>query len=136
MKILLLAKLSDNNFNCIVQPLIRSKIVDHIYILRDTKCNIDSAKITFIPQFNSRYKGKFRHVAKLFKGLILCKTYKIDLIIGILIYPHGYLARMISFISRVPLLHVTIAGHREFWIYGKIIEKINLFLFKRIFLIT
>lgn len=136
MKILLLAKLSDNSLNCIVQPLIRSQNVDHIYILRDTKSSIDSDKITFVPQFNSRYKGKFRHVVKIFKGLNLCKTYKIDLIIGILIYPHGYLALMISFFSRVPLIHVTIAGHREFWVYGKIIEKINLFLFKRVLAIT
>lgn len=136
MNILLITKLSDNTLNCIIQPLIMAENVDHIYILRDTSPNIMSDKVTFITDFGFRSKGKLRHLSKLSTGFKICKTYKIDLIAGVLIYPHGYIGRVISLFKQLPYIHITIAGRREFLLYGRLVELFNLFVFKKSKIVT
>ena len=56
MNILLIIKLSDNNLNCMIQPLIMADNIDHIYILRDTSANIKSDKVTFITDYTANQK--------------------------------------------------------------------------------
>lgn len=136
MKILLVAKLSDSSLNCILEPLIQLSYVDHVYVLRDTIGNIISKKITYTVDQNLNAKNKFRHLSKLKKGIDICKKQKIDFIIGVLLYPHGYIGRLISFFTGLPYIHVTIAGHREFWVMGKFIERINFLLFRKSHVIT
>ena len=131
MKILLIVKLSDNNLNCLVQPLVMADTVDHVYILRDKSSDIISDKITFITEYRCRSKGKLKHFFKLREGLKICRKYKVDIIAGVLIYPHGYIGRIISFFRRLPYIHITIAGQREFWLFGRLLELINLFVFKK-----
>jgi glycosyltransferase involved in cell wall biosynthesis len=120
MKILLIVKLSENNLNCMIQPLIMADNVDHIYVLRDT----------------SKSKGKLRHLYRLREGFRVCKQHKIDIVVGVLIYPHGYIGRIISSFKRLPYIHITIAGQREFWFFGRLIELFNLFVFKKSKIIT
>lgn len=136
MNILLYTKLSDSTFYCIIQPLVLSKHIDHIYIIRDSDILIKSEKLTIINSSKPNSKNKLRHFKRVYKGLVICKKYKIDLVIGIHLYPHGYIARIISFLTGLPLIHMTIAGHREFWVPGKLIEKLNLFIFRNISAIT
>jgi glycosyltransferase involved in cell wall biosynthesis len=136
MNILLIAKLSDNSLNCILGPLLKLTIVDHIYVLRDTIGSIESEKITYINNQSSILRNKLRHFNKLKKGVEICKRYKIDFIIGVLLYPHGYIGRLISLYTGLPYIHVTIAGHREFWVKGKFIERINFLFFSKSHAIT
>jgi glycosyltransferase involved in cell wall biosynthesis len=136
MNILLIAKLLDNSLNCILEPLSKLTSVDHIYVLRDTVGSMNSGKITYIDNHYFSPGNKLRHLFKLKRGVEICKRYKIDFIIGVLIYPHGYIGRLISLYTRLPYIHITIAGHREFWLNGKIIERINLLLFRKSHLIT
>lgn len=131
MNILLIAKLSDITLNTFIQPLVMTDNVDHIYILRDTSANIISDKITFITDYGCKSKGKLRHLFRLREGFRICKKYKIDIVAGIHIYPHGYIGRIISFFKRLPYIHITIAGHREFWLHGRLIELFNFYVFRK-----
>jgi glycosyltransferase involved in cell wall biosynthesis len=136
MNILLVAKLSDNSLNCILEPLIKLASIERIYVLRDTVGSIKSSKITYFNNQFFSHKNKLRHFIKMKKGIEICKKYEIDFIIGVLIYPHGYIGRLISIYTGIPYIHVTIAGQREFWVMGKYIEKFNLLFFKKSYAIT
>jgi glycosyltransferase involved in cell wall biosynthesis len=131
MNILLIVKLSDNNLNCIIQPLVMADNVNHVYILRDKSAEIISDKVTFITEYNSESKSKLKHFYRLRAGFNICREYKIDIIAGVLIYPHGYIGRIISIFKRLPYIHITIAGQREFWFFGRFVESFNLFVFKK-----
>lgn len=131
MNILLIVKLFDTSLNCLIQPLLMADNVDHIYILRDTSADIVSDKVTFITNYNCKSKGKLRQLYRLREGFRICNKYKIDIVAGVLIYPHGYIGRIISYFKRLPYIHITIAGQREFWLYGRLIELFNLFVFKK-----
>ena len=72
-----------------------------------------------------------RHLYRLREGFRICRKYKIDMVAGVLIYPHGYIGRIISFFKKLPYIHITIAGQREFWVFGRLIELFNLFVFKK-----
>lgn len=136
MKILLIAKLADSSISCILDPLIQSKNIEHVYVLRDTPGSFTSDKITYITHQSFNSKNKSRHFLKLKTALNICKQHGIDFIIGVLIYPHGYIGRLASIITGLPYIHVTIAGHREFWVLGKFMEKFNLLLFRKSHTIT
>ena len=97
----------------------------------DKKADIISDKVTFITDYNCKLKNKLRHLYRLREGFRICKKYNIDLVAGVLIYPHGYIGRIISFFKKLPYMHITIAGECEFLIRGKLIELFNLFMFKK-----
>lgn len=136
MNVLLVAKLSNHTLTeNILSPLLKSSYVNHIYVLRDFPGDIVNDKVTYLcPPKES--KGKFRHVKKVIKGMGYCSKYKIDVIIGVLNTPHGYIGKTISVVMRIPYIHVAIAGHREFWLGGKMMEKINLAVFRKAWMIT
>lgn len=136
MNILLIAKLANFTLNeNILAPLLKSSYVDHVYVLRDYPGDMIHEKVTYLcPEKTVR--GQIRHIRKFFKGISYCSKYKIDAILGVLITPHGYIGRFLSFFTRIPYIHITIAGHREYWIDGKLAEKINIALFKGVDAIT
>ena len=136
LKILLVAKLSDNSLNSILKPIIQMESVSQIYVLRDKPGDFISNKVTFLTNSNPDNGNKLRHLNKVAKGIKICKDYEIDFIVGVLLYPHGYIGRLISIFTHKPYIHVTVAGHREFWLMGKIIEKVNYWFFKNSHLIT
>ena len=55
VKILLVAKLSDNSINSILEPIIKLDRVSHIYVLRDNPGNFVSDKVTFFTNRNPRH---------------------------------------------------------------------------------
>lgn len=104
-------------------------------MLRDFPGDVVNDKVTYLcPQKES--KSKFRHVKKVIKGIGYCSKYKIDVIVGVLNTPHGYIGRAISTITHIPYIHVSIAGHREFWLSGKMMERINLAIFRKAWMVT
>jgi glycosyltransferase involved in cell wall biosynthesis len=105
--------------------------VKHIYILRDKNTDIISDKVTFITEYSRKSKGKLNHLYRLRAGFKTCREYKIDIVAGVLIYPHGYIGKIISVFNRLPYIHITIAGQREFWFLGRLVESFNLFVFKK-----
>lgn len=129
MNILLICKLSNSKLTGKLVPMLKSTYVDKIYILRDSPGTLFDSKVVYISGTNTRL-GKFRHFKKIFKGINLCKKVHIGAIIGILNTPHGYIGRIISMITHIPYIHMTIAGDREFWINGKVVERFNIFMFK------
>lgn len=136
MNILLIVKLANHTLTeNILTPLLKSSHIDHIYVLRDYPGDMIHEKVTYLPPLKLT-KGKVRHIEKIVNGISYCSRYKIDVILGVLITPHGYIGRTLSYITRRPYIHITIAGHREYWVDGKIMEKINLALFKRANTIT
>lgn len=136
MNILIITKLSDIMLDTFLKPLINSKKVNKLFVIRDSKSSISYKNVIFITTFPLYKLKKLRHLGKILKGVHICKNQKIDLIIGILIYPHGYIASLISKIVNISFIHISIAGHREFWLFGSCVEKLNTFLFKKALFIT
>lgn len=129
MNILYVARLSDSKLKEKLTPLLGSSLVDHIYVLRDFPgINFDS-RVTYLSPEKCTI-NIFRHISKVFKGVKYCRKRKIDVIFGVLNTPHGYIGRTIGFLTRLPYIHLTIAGHREFWLDGKITERVNCLLFR------
>lgn len=130
MNILLIAKLANHTLNeNILAPLLKSSHVDHIYVLRDFPGDMMNERITYLCP-RKQGGGKVRHIKKLFNAMFYCSKHKIDVILGVLVTPHGYIGKALGLFTRIPYIHVTIAGHREYWVDGKIVEKINIALFK------
>lgn len=131
MNILLIAKLADHTLNeNIITPLSMSSSIDHIYVVRDFPSSVQHKKVTYLCPPKAA-KGQIRHVWKFFNAISYCSKYNIDAILGVLITPHGYIGRVLSFLTRRPYIHITIAGHREYWADGKWVEKLNIALFKK-----
>lgn len=129
MNILYVSKLSDSKLKEKLVPLVNSPYVDNIYVLRDFHgINFDS-KVTYLhPKKES--KSPLRHISKVFKGIYYCRKFKIDVVFGVLSKPHGFIGRTIAFFSRVPYIHLIIAGYREFLNYGKSFERLCCLVFR------
>lgn len=126
MNVLVVCKLSDHTVKeNVILPLLNSQYVEHIYVLRDKAVNEHNGRITFLsPPKES--KSKWRHISKVIRGFNAVRQYRIGAIIGVLNMPHGFIGRTIGLLTNTPYIHMTIAGHREFWMDGAIMEKINL----------
>lgn len=136
MNLLLVSKLADHTLSeNVLLPLLQSSSINHIYVLRDFHGDYNSDKVTYLSPLKER-KGRIRHLSKILKGISYCKKYKIDVILGVLIYPHGYIGRLISIFTNRPYIHMTIAGHREYWLKGRFIEKFNILFFGKSEMIT
>jgi len=130
MNILYVARLTDSKLKEKLVPLLQSPQVTHVYVLRDAKGVDFNDKVSYLfPK--KKIRGVFRHIFKIFKGIYYCRKYNIDIVIGVLNTPHGYIGKTISFFAHLPYIHITIAGHREFWIDGKLEETVNCWLFKQ-----
>lgn len=129
MNILLVCKLADHTLReNVLQPLLSSKTVKHIYVLRDKKIDEVDGRVTYLcPEIESN--SKLRHIGKTWCGIKAVYKYKIDAIIGVLNTPHGLIGRTIGFLTHTPYVHMTIAGHREYWVDGPNMEKLNLKVF-------
>lgn len=126
MNILLICKLANHTLTeNVLLPLFRSQSVEYIYVLRDEPSDTVNGRVIYMcPKMSS--KGKIRHLRKIWLGIQIVKKYQIGAIIGVLNTPHGYIGRTIGILTQTPYIHMTIAGHREFWIDGKLMEKWNL----------
>ena len=129
MKVLLVCKLFDHTIQeNVLLPLLSSKSVSKIYVLRDNNGDeIDARVIYLCPKKKS--KSQFRHISKVWRGINAVYKYKINAIIGVLNTPHGFIGRTIALMTHIPYVHMTIAGHREYWVDGPVIEKLNLWAF-------
>ncbi len=136
MKILLVAKLANNSLNSILRPLLEQKDIEHVYVLRDAPGTIENDKVTYITGAADGTNKSLKQINKIKTGIRICKKHNIDFVLGVLIYPHGYIGRLISMFTSLPYIHITVAGHREYWVKGRLVEKINLLLFKGSSVIT
>ncbi len=134
MRVLLIAKLADHTLKeNVLSPILASSLVEKVYILRDQTVNNLDERVEIIP---FRTKSKWRHVQKIVKGIALNRRDKIDAIVGVLNTPHGYIGRVIGKITGIPFIYMTIAGHREFWIDGRLLEIFRIAFFKKSAAIT
>ncbi len=134
--ILLVCKLSDDTVEeNVLLPLLASGRINKIYVLRETPAKFVSDKVEYLSECSNTH-SKVRHVGRFLKGLRSCRKYNIDIIIGVLDIPHGFIGRAISMLTHIPYIHMTIAGHREFWSNGPKAEKFKLLYFKNSAAIT
>ena len=124
MNILLVCKLSDQTLEeNVLLPLLSCNLVDTVYLLRDSPTSFHCSRMHSIVV--KRRKGWGRHILKFFMGKRVVHDKNIGAIVGVLNTPHGFIGRTISLVTRVPYIHMTIAGHREFWRGGFLFEKLN-----------
>lgn len=129
MRVLLIAKLAEHTLKeNVLSPILASSVVDSVCILRDETVDDLDERVTIIP---FRTNSKFRHFGKIFRGISFCKKNNIDIIVGVLNTPHGYIGRVIGKVTGVPFVYMTIAGHREFWLGGPLLEKFRIAFFKK-----
>lgn len=134
MKILLIAKLANHTIKeNVLMPILASGVVEQVFVLRDIPGENFDSRIHYV---SCGAVGQIRHLKKVAKGVLLCNKHKIDAIIGVLNTPHGYIGRMVGWLTGIPFVYMTIAGHREFWLDGKHIEQFRLKLFKNSSAIT
>jgi glycosyltransferase involved in cell wall biosynthesis len=130
MNILLISKLPDLMLDTFIKPLQMVNSIDRIYVLRETASTLSYGNVVFLTDTPFKTYKKLRHFGKVLYAIKFCRRVKIDMIVSIMIYPHGYIAKLVSIFSNIPFSHITIAGHREFWLHGQVVERINLFLFR------
>ncbi len=136
MNVLVVCKLGDNTVKeNVILPILASNKVSKVYVLRDRPAESFDSRVVYLTG-NSERKNKWRHIAKFFRGLSACRKYDICAIVGVLDIPHGLIGRTIGWITNIPYIHMTIAGHREFWLNGPTAEKLKLKLFGSGFAIT
>lgn len=129
MNILIVCKLLNHTLHeNVLLPLLSSNVVENVYVIRDDKADDVGGRVTYLCSPKSS-TSRLRHLAKVWSGVNAVRKYKIDAIIGVLNTPHGFIGRIIALLSRKPYIHMTIAGHREFWVDGACLEKINLWAF-------
>ena len=128
MTILVIAKLTPEKLMSKLRPFIDNPKVEHIYILRDQSFETDNTKIIFLP--NPKIKGILRHFEKIRIAKRFAKYNHIDIIISYLLPPHGYMGWVLSKMLKSKWIHAIIAGHREIWMNGTLMKKVNLLLLR------
>ncbi len=129
LRILLVCKLADFTLaENILQPLLASGRVGHIHVLRDRPLEGCDSRVSFLTPPRPR-RGSLRHLARTRQGIRAVRQEGIDLVIGVLNTPHGWIGRYIAARTGRPYVHVAIAGAREFWVDGKLVERFNLWAF-------
>ena len=136
MNVLVVCKLGDNTVKeNVILPILASNMVSKVYVLRDMPAESFDSRVVYLTG-NGESKSKWRHIAKFLRGFQACRKYGIGAIIGVLDIPHGLIGRTIGWITNIPYIHMTIAGHREFWLNGPTAEKLKLKFFGSGFAIT
>lgn len=129
MKILLVCKLPNHTLTeNVLLPILSSQSVEKIYVLRDFDGALVDSRVEYLSPATLE-KGKLRHIKKIWRGIQAIRRYNIDAIVGVLNTPHGFIGRTIGFCTHTPYVHMTIAGHREFWTDGPAMEKLNKWAF-------
>ena len=129
MKILVVCKLPNHTVTeNVLLPILSSKFVEKVFVLRDFAGDMVDKRVTYLSP-SKLEKGKLRHLKKVWRGIEAVRKYKIDAIVGVLNTPHGFIGRTIGFLTNTPYVHMTIAGHREFWMDGPKVEKLNIWAF-------
>ena len=126
MNILVIAKLTPEKLMAKLRPFIDNSRVEHIYILRDESFDAGNNKIVFLP--NPYKKGLLRHIEKIRIAKRFAKYHHIDITISYLLPPHGYMGWIVSKMTKSKWIHAIIAGHREIWMNGRFMKKVNLML--------
>ncbi len=116
--------LTDN----ILLPMLASRYTDGIFVLRDFPGTLEDSRVEYLVPAKPQ-KGLWRHLLKTGRGIRAVRRNKIDVIAGVLNTPHGFIGRIISLFTCKPYIHMTVAGHREFWADGPWMEKLNLRIF-------
>jgi glycosyltransferase involved in cell wall biosynthesis len=129
MNVLVVCKLANHTLKeNVLLPLLSSECVEQIFVLRDMKDDDFSGRVSYVCQ-DELSDGNIRHIIKVWKGIKVVRKYKVGAIIGVLNTPHGFIGRTIGYLTHTPYIHMTIAGHREYWVDGPIVEKLNLWAF-------
>lgn len=130
MNILIICGLSNDKLLSKLAPLIASPKVNKIYIVRKEK--ITGEKIVcFCPPKILRLNILFTEAYRIIILLYLCLILKIDMLIGIYLFPHGIYATILGkiFKKKVALLPL---GTDLFWnIANSRFERMWLWLFKK-----
>jgi len=129
MKVLLVCKLGNSMLtDNILLPLLSSRHTERVFVLRDFAGTLEDDRVEYLVPAKPS-KGLWRHFVKIRRGIRAVRRNRIDVIVGVLNTPHGFIGRIIGLFTRRPYIHMTVAGHREFWVDGPRMEKLNLRFF-------
>lgn len=111
MNILIFAGCNDKKLTSKIKPLLESELVNTIYLVRECKMEFSHSKLIQYPALKLIRKFMpFRELNRLFTGIYLLVTKKIDLIIGIHFLMHGVYTYILGNIFRKKYIHVLIEG--------------------------
>lgn len=126
MKIVVVAKLSNEKLISKLQPIVNLPSVENIFVIRDFP-GPEFNKVEYcIPR---KLFGNFPVLSIIRKTITLfsvIKNHHPNFIVSYHLYPHGYIAFIANRISGIKFIHFIIAGVREIPLFGKYIRKINI----------
>ena len=109
--ILLIGNLTDDKFLSKTKPILKIKYINKVYLFRskgNAYRNNRKVVVPIFPNFLLQYGGR---VGRLFFDMynflfffILLLFNKIDLIIGIYLYPHGFYASILGVLFNKPII--------------------------------
>jgi glycosyltransferase involved in cell wall biosynthesis len=95
-------RLGRDNAQAHLTPLVACNEVRELRVLREEELELASAKVVWhVP----RRRGRFPPLLRLFRsGLTVCRTGRVDVVIGFYLVPYGLLAWLIAKLTRKPVV--------------------------------
>ena len=121
MNILIFSGLFDHKLISKIAPIAELEKIENIYLIRNKSLKFKKVQ-SFTPSRTVNIP-LLRELSKLLLGIHLCRTQKIDIIIGFYLRPHGLFAYWLGRIFRKPVIQVFIGNDVDFAIKHKIIFK-------------
>jgi len=113
MNILVFSGLYDHKLISKLAPLLALESVKRIFLLRNTPLDIPCV-MSFSPPVFMNFPG-MRELYKIVKGISLCLTGKIDLVIGIYFRPHGWFSSFLGKSFGIPYILDFIGNDVDFF---------------------
>lgn len=103
-RIFVFAHLKPSQINYKIIPLSRSVMVDHVYVLRKTKLDLNNEKITCLSlPWILRLRPLYWFLTAIY-GVFLIRKYKANIILNYNIFPHGFNAFLASKLTGLPAI--------------------------------
>jgi glycosyltransferase involved in cell wall biosynthesis len=121
MNLLIFSGLYDHKLISKIAPIIELKKVENIYLVRNKPLDFEKIHSLTPPRFVNF--PLLRELFKLFQGIHLCRSRKIDAILGFYLRPHGLLAYWLGRLFQKPVIQVFIGNDVDFVLKHKNIFK-------------
>jgi glycosyltransferase involved in cell wall biosynthesis len=108
MNILIFAGLSDEKLISKLSPIASLEKVKKLYLIRNTPLRYPKVRSLYPPSASRLFP--IREAVKLFYGLCVGITKKVDCVMGIYLNPHGVLAHITGKILNIPVIQVFVGN--------------------------
>lgn len=130
VRVLVVAELANNTLDCFISQIVKSELT-YVYILR-SKPGVLHERVTYIcPPSTLRGNHFLIFIWKLLYSLRLVLNFKFSCVYAIFAYPHLYLASLMAFLTRKPLVYTIIASRFELIGRNTVFQKLTISLARR-----